>query len=573
MNKNITFLVLGLMALTFPLKAQHYSTHYFTSPLDSTITLIGTFGEIRPDHFHTGIDISTDQQEGKEVHAAADGYVSRIKITAGGFGKALYITHPNGLVTVYGHLQKFREDIQQYVLSAQTAAKSYEIELTPKAKAMQVKKGEMIALSGSTGDVAGPHLHFEIRDAETEEPINPLFFGLPVTDTLAPVISNIRIFPVPGQGILNTTDTAITYVVQREKGVNTVFPNDIVALGQVGFGVEVTDHQQDFNSSLGIYSVQMKIDSVVAYEFKMDRLNFNDLRYANAHIDYQSKMRDNQTFLRCFRLPGNHLKIYGDTTRRGIINFADYTTHLVTIIVKDFSGNSDTVKFQVVSSTSLSEMQYQPVPEGAVLVTTEKGIAIHKSDVDIAIPPGAIYDNYQFLSSESKLYANRISPIYHIGDPNVAVHNPITIGIKPPKALPDSLKSKAAIISIDKYGNDQYEGGTWNEEFLTAKVKSFGNFTIAVDTVAPTIIKEYYPADLNSSRGPSIQFTVLDNLSGLKNYSATVDGKWLLMEYNKKESLIIGDISSFTQNMTHNVVVTVTDEKGNERKFSDTFYY
>ncbi len=392
-------------------------------------------------------------------------------------------------------------------------------------------------------------------------------------DTVPPVITNLRIFPVPGQGILNNTDTAETFFVQKVNDVNTLFNTDfVIAYGLVGFGIEATDYQQQSTASLGIYSVELKIDSNSVYEYKMDRFNFNDTRYVNAHIDYQSKVRDNQVIQRCFRIPGNRLRIYDDTTKTGLFTFSRDTLYTLDFTVKDFSGNAAHLKYSINGSTELAQYPLQPVPDGAMLITNEKGIALHKANVDIAIPSGAVYENYQFMASESQLQKGMITPIYHIGDKTVAIHNPITIGIKP-EHFPDSLKSKAVLVSIDKYGNYMDEGGKWSNGFLSENVRHFGDFTLAIDTVPPTIKKEYYPGDLNSTRGATVQFTLHDNLSGVKSYTAMVDGKWLLMEYNKNDGMISGDLSSYTQNQKHKIDITVTDEKENETKFSDVFYY
>ena len=581
MNLKISLTFLLLTILSTQLKAQRYPNSYFIPPLDTTLIIEGTFGEIRPDHFHTGIDFSTFEMEDMEVHAAADGYVSRIKISNGGFGKALYITHPNGLVTVYAHLKKFRDDIQRVVLNAQYEQKSYEVELQPKPKEIKVVKGEIVALSGSTGDAAGPHLHFEIRDGATEEPINPLFFGFHFEDTIPPVITNVRIFPLAGQGLLNTTDSAATFVSVfafnedgklKSKSDYTIKNMDYnKVLGSIGFGIEATDRMQNSNATLGIYSVRLKVDSNIVYEYKMDRINFSDTRQVNAHIDYGSKIHDNLIIQRCFRLPGNHLKIYPDTTKKGYVNFADDGSHNIEFVVKDFNGNTATCNFTVIGYNLLADYSYQSTPEG-MTVTSEKGISIHKPNVDISIPAGAVYEPYQFTASESSQKDNPIAKVFHVGDKAVPIQSSVALGIKP-QQLPDSLKSKAVLVSLDNFGNYVYEGGSWTGNFLTANVRHFGDFTIAVDTIPPRIVKEYYPADQYTSRGAVVQFTISDNLSGVKHYSATVDGKWMLMEFNKRDRLITGDVTNITQNQTHQIELTVTDEKGNESKFSDTFFY
>jgi len=354
--------------------AQTYPQNYFSPPLDPPLIVVGTFGEIRQDHFHSGIDLSTQEMEGLPVMAAADGYVSRIKIDAEGFGKAIYITHPNGFVTVYGHLQKFTAPINEYVKKSQYEKQTFEIELYPKSKEYKVKKGEVIGYSGNTGSTSGPHLHFEIRDQETEEPINPLLFGLPLADTTKPVLQWVRVFPVREAGVVNKSDSAVTYEIMQTDGINYLNTTDYIqAVGLIGFGFGVTDHQEGSTSELGIYSAELYVDAQLAYVWHMDRFNFNDTRYVNAHIDYVSKERDGRIIERCFRLPGNHLNIYPDTTITGYQNFTEDIAHDIKFVAKDFKGNATQLEFQVVTYSSMNNVPYQAKPEGAMLVTNKNG--------------------------------------------------------------------------------------------------------------------------------------------------------------------------------------------------------
>jgi len=218
----------------------------------------------------------------------------------------------------------------------------------------------------------------------------------------------------------------------------------------------------------------------------------------------------------------------------------------------------------------LAENPYQPVPEDALPLTYEKGIAIHKSNVDIVIPSGAVYELYWFTSTESTAEGNSIAKIFHIGDRFVPIHNPITIGIEP-ISLSENLKSKAFIVSIDKRGKYVYEGGNWIGSFLTTKSRHFGDFTIAVDTIAPGILKVSYPGEKNNYGEELIKLRIIDNLSGVKSYNVMIDGKWFLMEYSRRENMITGDVSGLAKNTMHHIEVEATDEKGNTANYVDDF--
>ena len=552
--------------------AQTFPKNYFVAPLDTPLVLLGTFGEIRKNHFHSGIDLSTNQQEGKPVYSAADGFVSRIKISNGGFGKAIYISHPNGFVTVYGHLKKFNKTIQAYILKAQYEQKSYEVELKPAIAALIVKKNEVIAFSGNTGDSDGPHLHFEIRDRASEEPINPLHFGLKVNDIVPPVITNFRIFPVKGYGVLNHSDTPSTYKIRKtQSGYALIGSEPIQVFGSVGFGIEATDSQPPSQAMLGIYSATLIVDQTIIYQFKMDRINFNDMRYVNAHIDYRSKLLDNNSIQRCFRLPGNHLNLYSTVANDGYYQFTDNNTHDLEMTVSDFNGNRSTLNLKILSNPGLKQKIVQPGPMPNDWISEQKGLEIEKPGIKIVIPPGAVYDTYPFESTTLKNAQATLCPVFRVGDRLVPVHTSITISIDPGQ-LPEALKQKAAIVSMNRPEKLEYEGGSWNGRFLTSKVKYFGDFTVLVDTIAPVVIKKYSEATLRNTS--TLNLTISDELSGILSYHATVDGKWLLMEYTKNGNQLTGDVSTFAKNKKHHLhlVLTVTDRKNNKTVFEDYFF-
>ncbi len=571
MRKNIVF-TLFFAVSTLLSVGQNYPIDYFIAPLDPPLSITGTFGEIRDNHFHSGLDFSTDEEEGLPVMAAADGYVSRIKISSDGYGKALYITHANGYVTVYGHLKKFTADINSYVRKLQYERQVFELDINPKENDFIVRQRDIIAYSGSTGSAQAPHVHFEIRDEKTEEPINPLLFGLQVKDNFTPILKYVRIFPVRENGIVNTTDTAETYELRTGKdGYSLNTTETPLVFGNIGFGFSAYDYQDSTFAELGIYSSELYVDGKLTFTIKYDRFNFNDTRYLNAHIDYRFKIQEGNNIERCHKLPGDQLKFYSNELQTGYTNFDEDGSHIIKIIAKDFSGNSAQVEFRVMAKTALREKIYQQRPNNSVLVTTEKGMTLHKPKIDIVIPGNAVYEDYYYNDEEFK--SVYLSDIFRVGDINVPLQIPMLLSIKPNKEIVDSLKLKAIIAKIDEDGNLTSKGGLWNDKLLTAKTREFGTFVIILDTVPPTIEKYYVPAEMNTMYGGCVQIRIQDELSNISNYSGRIDGKWHLFEYDKKNNMIIADVQSMDVNLTHEIEVTATDESGNTRVWKSTFYY
>ena len=571
MKKNIA-LTLFFATVVFATYGQNYPVDYFIAPLDPPLTITGTFGEIRDNHFHSGIDISTDEEEGLPVMASADGYVSRIKISPDGYGKALYITHPNGFVTVYGHFQKFTAAINSYVRKLQYERQVFELDINPKPNEFIVRQRDVIGYSGSTGSAQAPHVHFEIRDEKTEEPINPLLFGLSVKDSFVPILKYVRIFPLRENGIVNTTDTAETYELRTgQDGYSLNTSETPLVYGNIGFGFSAYDYQDSAFAELGIYSSELYVDGKLTFTTKYDRFNFNDTRFVNAHIDYRYKIQEGNNIERCHKLPGDQLKFYSTELQTGYTNFDIDESHLIKIVVKDFSGNSAQIDFRVIAKSSLREKVYQPQPNNSVLVTAEKGVALHKPKIDIAIPPNAVYENFYY--SEEEFKSVYLSDLFRVGDIYEPLQLPVLISIKPNKEIDDSIKLKAIIAKIDEDGILTSIGGLWNDKLLTAKTKEFGTFAITLDTVPPTIEKYYVPADMNTMYGGFVQIRIQDELSNISNYSGRIDGKWHLFEYDKKNNMIIADVQSMDVNLTHQIEVTATDERGNTRVWKSTFYY
>jgi hypothetical protein len=540
--------------------AQSYPKKYFSKPIDPPYKLAGNFGEIRADHFHSGIDFSTSEEEGKNVYAAADGYVSRIKISSVGFGKAVYITHPNGFVTVYAHLKEFYPELEKYVHDKQYEKESFEIELFPTSKEFPVMKGQVIAYSGNTGSSTGPHMHFEIRHEKTEEPINAQLFGYKIPDKAKPEITMMKIIPKTTEGIIAGHDSSASFkVIQRNAGKYFVTDTQHV-WGKVGFEFAMTDFQEKDKATIGIYSMQLKVDTAVVYSYKYNRFNFNETRYVNSHIDYAAKVNDGVIYERCFHQGRNPLRFYKDTL--GFYNFNENRKYKVKATVKDFNGNTSTVEFFVKGDSSL-KIQPRLFSPFITVIAPQYGIVITEPDMVIDIPSNALYDTCYLLYKAEEKEPGFFSPSFIIGDRSVPLHLSMTLSLKA-TGIPDSLKSKAVIASKTQKQIWISEGGSWSDNLISTRTRHFGTFAVALDTISPLIgIKEM--PDTLTSRG-QIGVKIIDDFTGIKSYRATIDGKWILLEYDAKNDMLNGRIEIPSTRSSHlfEIEIEVVDETGNK---------
>ncbi|MFA7301975.1 MAG: M23 family metallopeptidase, partial [Candidatus Shapirobacteria bacterium] len=282
------FLVLLFFLSPFIPVAQQTYSEPFAPPLDIPLYLSGTFGELRPNHFHAGIDIKTQGREGQNVRAIEDGWVSRIKISPGGYGKALYITHPNGFVSVYGHLQRYGDSIQRYVKEIQYSRESFEVEIFPNEHELPVKKGDLVAYSGNTGGSMGPHLHFEIRDEATQYSLNPLLFtSIKVKDFYRPQILNMAVYPVDTNSFVNgKQETAFLEVTGWGDQHKLKSQRPVKVSGRVSFGIVAHDLMNEIPNKNGVFEVKLLDDTTQIFGLMLDKLSFATARYINSLIDY-----------------------------------------------------------------------------------------------------------------------------------------------------------------------------------------------------------------------------------------------------------------------------------------------
>ena len=536
---------------------EKYKKDCFISPLDIPLTLSGTFGEIRTNHFHAGIDIPTNQKTGYPIYSCADGYVSRIKVSPWGFGKAIYINHKNGLTTVYAHLENFNSEIQKYILKQQYQKKTFSLDISLSKSAFQVKQGQIIGFSGSSGNSTGPHLHFEVRESALQKPINPMQFSFPIKDTRKPIIKSIFIYEKKQNEKFERSE----YTAKN----NTLIP-DLIS-GEFGIGLETYDKNDNSSIKTGVNTIKVFLDQQLYYHFELNGFLFSEKRYVNSHIDYKERLQSRRKIHKCFLEKNNKLKgAYLKINNKGILNNLKDGKHEVKIIVSDSYQNSSEITFFLnYENQNVEKKTEKDKKPNDYYINSNEDYSFSQNKVDIMIKKGNLYTDCDFIYKEIKKENNNTS--YIIGDKNIPIHKGFSIAIKPDYHINES-KNKLALAQL-KNNKWSYIKSKWKNEKLQGTSKSFGQFTIIKDTKKPTIKAINLKEDMSGKK--SIKFKVRDNFSGINYYTATLNGEWILMEYDAKNNLLEHFFKNGTSNKKQKLILTVKDGLENEQK--KEFYF
>ncbi|TWF44257.1 peptidase M23-like protein [Chitinophaga polysaccharea] len=546
-----------LQAQSIPVK--DYPQGYFRNPLNIPIELAGNFGELRPNHFHSGMDIKTQQRENLPVHAAADGYVSRVGVSHTGFGNVLYITHPNGYTTVYAHLNAFFPALQQYVKKQQYQAESWASDLVIPAGMFPIKKGDFVAWSGNTGGSAGPHLHFEIRNTQTEKPLNPLLFGFDIADTHAPDVYRIAVYDRE-KSIYE--QQPITLAVKKAGGEYvTAQPVIKINASKAALGISAVDRMNTGNI-YGIYEVTLYQRNEPDIDFQLDNIGYDETRYLNAHIDYKIKKGGGPYYQLLFSLPGNKLDIYHDVKGDGTISLEDGAVHDVKLLVKDAYGNTSTVK--------LALQQGGPEPAEKPCANTmypDSRNIFENNQVEFYLDEDALYDKICFNYLETpatspKAYSN----IFHLHTPLVPIHDFFGVRMRSSRSVPEQLQSK--VVMVREGMGSSTSGTTLENGWYKGTFRDFGNFHLEVDTIAPKVTPLGVKPGANLAKATKIAFAMND-ASGIQRYRAELDGKWLL--FSRRGNVLTYTFDEHCQPGTHVLVMKVTDVAGNEGTYRLSF--
>jgi hypothetical protein len=538
----------------------------FISPLKIPISLSANFGELRADHFHSGLDIKTQGVVGKEVVASAPGYVYRITISPGGFGKALYLRHPSGYSTVYGHLDSFSPEIEEYVNSRQYEEKSYMITLWPQKDRFQFKQGDLIAYSGNSGSSSGPHLHYEIRKSDEEVPVNPLSFDFGITDNIKPVIEKVIVYPIGVMTSINNENKPLKLNVTGGNGnYTTPARNEITITGSAGFGIKAYDLIDNSYNRSSVYSIELRIDSVLVYNYKMDGFSFNESRYINSHIDYEALLKDRIYIERTYLLPNDKLSVYQNVVKKGIFSFTDGKRHHIEIIVADIYKNKSRLSF-FVNSIPFSAIGQKAKPDGdnIVLMPYNRNNKFVSKNVAVHLPAGTLYDTLYFEFKRSSGNTGMYPDIYQIHNKYTPLHKAYDLLIKPNK-VPPGKATKLLIVQMGDNFKKIPVSSTWDNGYIVAKPSSFGSFYVGIDTIPPIINLIGFNSGANLAVRTELKIKISDDFSGIKAYEPVIDGKWALFEFDQKNNLLIYrfDPKRIQKGSKHNLSLRVTDNREN----------
>ncbi len=558
----ISFFLVLVYASVF--SQNQYPKDYFGVPLDVPTQLSGNFGELRPNHFHAGFDYKTQKKEGLNVFASAEGYVSRIKISTFGYGKAIYITHPNGYTTVYGHLKSLNPAIETYLKTNQYKEKSYEIDLYLKPNQLPIKKGEIIALSGNTGGSDGPHLHFEIRDSQTEKIINPLFFGFDsvITDTQKPVIANVLVYPLDDNTRINRSRNPFMLNLTLQKD-GSYFSDKILANGKLGFGINAYDLTNLSWDRNGIYKAEVFINGKTVFEYQFDTYSFDEMRYINALIDYPRYKNMGQRVQKLFMKTPFPLSIINPHEENGVINVFQNINQICRIEVSDFNNNKTTITIPIENSLELA-IDTLKVKKTKYFIKSNKEYNFEKGNWSYYIPKGTFYDDF-YLNFDEKENALLLE------NETIPVHSNFLVSVID-SISPEKDKEKMFIGSI--LDNKTYYNYTkLKENSFSSYTKNWGKFILMKDTVPPTIkINKSIDGKWISDK-KTLEFSIKDELSGIKSYDGFLNGNWILFEYDYKTKKMFHNFDDgIVAEGKNDLKVVVTDNVGNSTIFETQFF-
>lgn len=554
-----------LLVISFTIYSQNkYPEDYFRSPLEVPIILSGTFGELRNNHFHSGIDIKTQGKEGLKIYAAAEGYISRIKVAQYGFGKAIYITHPNGYTTVYAHLSKYANAIEKYVKNIQYKKEKYQTgNIYFKENEWTVKKGEVIAFSGDTGGSGGPHLHYEIRNTRTENIINPLLFGINVEDTKAPTIQGLKVYAINSEARVNNQNKSFSLPIKNIGNGNYV-ADRVSANGEIGFSISVFDRLNKAPNKNGIYSLEMLVNEKRHYYHKVETFAFSESKFINLHIDYPYYKTYKKRYQKTHIDAVNSLSTYKDLINNGKINIIEGLNYTVKIIATDLKGNKSTVKIPIIGKASNAIFTKQQEKTDYKIIAKNFQRFTQKN-VTIAFPKNTFYNDVYINFKVS----NGIAKVH---TPTLPLDKKFTLTFNVAN-YSEAEKKQLYIANLEYPKYPRYQNTRKKDSTFFTTTKSLGSYKLLKDTQKPTIKLLYFKDKQWLSNAKTLKVKINDVGAGIKNYRATIDNEWILMEYNHKKKVLTYNFSDKKLvGSKHIFKIVVSDNVGNTKVLSATFY-
>lgn len=634
--KSIHFLLAFLFCISISFSssfAQKRGDYMYPINPNTPNSLSGGMAELRSNHFHMGIDVRTNNQIGLPVHAAADGYISRVKVKDSGYGNAVYIKHTNGTTTLYGHLDKFNEQIAAYVRKIQYQRESFEVDLYLSPSQFPVKKGEIVALSGNSGSSGGPHVHFEIRD-KTDRALNPLDYGFDeIQDHIAPIMDRVAFIPLEKNAMIkgeyNREEVGSVSTGTNKYGLRIP---QMTAYGLIGLEIEAKDKADEVYFSYGMDEIEVFVNGKQTFMAHFDKISFANQRHMNNYINYEYYVKTRKRYRKCY-VPdgGEQLGFYAASDKnKGKLFIENGKTYQVRIRMKDVYGNESNTEFEIIGDKNQKAVKNYPVklneyeiennymifnaltsenkqeaevcidylaykikpqfevgstgtffwdlrmglPDSLVLpngttiypniqaqVPSNTNFSFYHKDFDIYFPTGALYDTTYlgFQTKETYLTTKEYTEDFAIGQADLALHKYITVKLKPKS--PSSIKNKSKVHAYSVYGKYLgFAGGSWKGDIFEFKTRNLGIFRLVEDNQNPTI-------RVTRKTPKSIICKISDARSGLHSFRATIDGKWLLMNFDAKTATLSSEMSDQMTSLKGEFILTVTDNAGNKEVY------
>ena len=557
----LSLITLNASAQFFPPK--NYPKNYFSWPVAAVKALSANFGELRPNHYHMGFDCRTDQKQNLPVVAAADGYITKVRIEPFGFGRSIYINHPNGLTTLYAHLNEFYPELEKYVKEQQYKLKSWKVNLDIPQNLFPVKKDSLIAFSGNTGGSQGPHLHFEIRDTKTEKVLNPGLFGFGVPDSIPPDIYRLAIYD---RRVSTYEQSPKFYPLKKVNGIYVSTPALIIAnTNKISFGISASDRVTGSANRNGIYESELFENENPVIGFQIDNIGYDETRYFNAHIDYKLRSSGGPYVQQLSKLPGYVNSIYTPANVDGVISINDDSTHKIKIEVMDADGNTSLIEFDIKKDSVFTESLkkdssafFQPDEFHPGYINI-----FERSNINFYLPENSLYDSIRFRYNEQTSKNGYI--IYQLHNVSVPVHAYFPVTIKAFTAFPDKMVMRRFANGKNDFAKAEPVKNGKENGWFRASFRDFGNFQLMVDTIPPIISPLGFKDKMSCSKQSRIRFVVTDNTEEIKNFTATMDGNWLRFS-NDKGRIFIYDFDEMCPVGEHELKIIAEDQVGNTRE-------
>ena len=529
----------------------------FHTPIDAPFDLSGTFGEFRS-RFHTGIDFKSRGVQGQKIFSIEDGYVSRIEVNNYGYGKVIYIDHLNGFTSVYAHLKNFNSELDEYIKSELYKSKRNSIKKFPKTNQLRINKGEVIGYSGNTGRSFGPHLHFEIRDTKSQDAINPLMFNYSYKDDERPIIRGLYIINENNSLVRNSP------IRKKVKKINdsTYTVDDFEYNGKIGIGLDIYDIQyKNLYNQNGVYKVELFIDSILKYSYKMDKIKFSENHYKKIMYDYLSLAQKNKKVLKIYTPRNSDLSFLKNNKFNGIINSDSIRNNSLLVRVSDWNGNSSSIKFNLKANDSISRRSSY----NGIEILTNQNYTLNKNSSIIEIGKNTFYDDLLMNISYQ-------SDTLNLGKEKDPFRS--SIRIKLPHKISDTLELRQSFVGKIINGKISYISSKKNKSYIYANTSSLGEYIISKDTLKPEIKPINFKNNSNIKVKNTLRLRLKDDLSGIKNYSSYFNGNWALFEYEPKSNMIFHNLSDgIIKDGENELIIKYEDGVGNKGVYQTKVYY